>query len=105
MQGAVGCRSPSENPASSAQRPTGLHEPAVIPIDPVILREEFAFESNQPYQDIQDSDMPSSSQQELPCPYPEPPIVPHSIFDNDHLSLELIDENVPATHRHCGEHS
>ncbi|KAL4889181.1 hypothetical protein BDV59DRAFT_121016 [Aspergillus ambiguus] len=103
IQGAAGCRSPSENLASSAQQSSGLQEPAVVPIDPVILREEFAFESNQPHQDIQDSDAPWSSQQELSCPYPEPPIVLHSIFDNDRLPSGLIDENTQTTHRHYGE--
>ncbi|KAL4891342.1 hypothetical protein BDV59DRAFT_67446 [Aspergillus ambiguus] len=105
IQGAAGCRSPSENPASSAQQSPGLHEPAVIPIDPAILGEEFPLESNQPHQDIRESGTLWSSQRELPCPYPEPPIAPHSIFDNDHLSPGLIDENRPATHRQCGGRS
>ncbi|KAF7623887.1 hypothetical protein F9C07_1840295 [Aspergillus flavus] len=105
IQGVAGCRSLSENPASSTPQPPGLHEQALVPIDPVILSDEFRLESNQLYQDIGESDALWTSQQELPCLYPEPPIVPHSIFDNDHLSLRLTNENGPATHRHCGAHS
>lgn len=102
IQGDAGCRSPSE---SSVRQSPGRHEQTGIPIDPVILTDEFLLESSQLYQDIQDDDILWSSQRDMPCPYPEPSIVPHSIFDNDHLSLGLIDENRPANHRHCGERS
>ncbi|KAI2735037.1 hypothetical protein DTO013F2_10185 [Penicillium roqueforti] len=105
IQGTAGCRSPSENPASSAQQSPDPHEPAVIPIDPAILSDDFPLESNQADQDIRESDTLWSSQRELSCPYPEPPIEPHGIFDNDHRFLGLIDENRPATHRQCGERS
>lgn len=54
---------------------------------------------------VQDSDTIWSSQQELPCPYPELPIVPHSIFNNDHLSFGLIDKNRLATYHYSREHS
>ncbi|KAL5687486.1 hypothetical protein EMGR_001749 [Emarellia grisea] len=56
IQGTAGCRSPSENPASSAQQCPGPHEPAVIPIDPAILSDEFPLESNQADQAIRDGD-------------------------------------------------
>lgn len=82
------------------QQPLSLHEPAAIPIDPVVLRDEFPLESNQPYQDIQHSDTIWLSQQELPCLSR----VPRSIFDDDHIPLGLINESRPATHHSCGEH-
>ncbi|KAJ0418853.1 hypothetical protein BJY00DRAFT_174586 [Aspergillus carlsbadensis] len=97
-QGAAGCRSPSPNSASSAQQSPGPHQPAVILIDPAILRNEFPLELSQPYQHIRESDTLWSSQRELPCPYPEPPIVSHGIFNNDYPSLGIIDDNSPATH-------
>ena len=56
IQGAAGCRSPSGNPASSAQQSPGPYEPAVIPIDPAILSDEFLLELNQAEQHIRASD-------------------------------------------------
>nr|KMM72960.1 hypothetical protein CPAG_09250 [Coccidioides posadasii RMSCC 3488] len=88
---------------SSVLQSPGPYEPTVILIDLTILRDEFLLESSQLYQDIQDGDTIWSSQQEMPCPYPETPIVPQSIFDNDRLPIGLIDEDRPGTHRHGGE--
>lgn len=103
IQEAVGCRSPSESPESSVRQSPGADEPTAIPIDPVILSDECPLESGHLYQDTRDNDVIWPGQQEMPCPYPEPPIIPQSIFDNDHLSLGLIDGESPATHRHGGE--
>lgn len=81
----------------------GLYKPAVILIDPAILSNEFLLESNQANQDIRDT--LQSSQQELPCLYPEPLIDPHGMFNNNHPFLGLINENRPAIYHQCSEPS
>lgn len=91
IQGAAECRSPSASSESSVRQSPGSHEPTIMPIDPVILTDEFPLESSQLYQGIQDGDTLWSSQREISCPYPEPPTMPQTTFYNDHLSLGLTE--------------